>query len=189
MIKWFRNSKSDKPKKQMGPVVKPSKPKTPKSLTPKVKKHFIGPQSPGAYKKRLYIPKKFITAAEGDVMTDEEMQALMQEIPPPEPEAGGLEEEEATPVEGGDPVEMAIRSIPNVVSIKWEASPNSNCEWCKKLALLPAWPSADAFAGAKHALVKPGRDTKHLAHDNCSCKLKVTDAEGKVYTVDSAGQF
>lgn len=201
MIRWFRNAApGDKPKKQVAPVSVPSKPRKPKSLSPKIKEVYHGPKSPGAYKKRLYIPKKFITAAD-EAMSPEEMEALMAPIPGESPfgaeiEAPEEEEQEQpeavapTPatIQTSDPVTLAISSIPGATRITWVTPNPRACHHC--LALNNhTWSSASAFAADKPLMVRKHEslDNLHLAHNGCSCYLKVDTATGERYKVDSMG--
>lgn len=63
-IRWFRNAAGQKL------IKKPKAPKAIKPPTPHAPKKFTGPKSPLGYKKKLYIPKKFIMAGFGQPPMD-----------------------------------------------------------------------------------------------------------------------
>lgn len=189
-IKWFREAAGSKPAPQTPKVKTPKKPKVPKGISPKKFTPFKGPKSPESYKKRLYIPQKFVMAADetATLPTDEEMAALVpQGVPdiPAEEEAEGPESEWITPAL--DPVTTALKTLPNIESIVYEANPNC-CEWCSALNGR-TWHSAQEFEAEKSNIVKPGGDLKHLAHPNCVCRLKVQLRDGTRYSVDTMGNI
>jgi hypothetical protein len=194
MINWFRNASSfDKPKKQVTPGATPVKPAKPKSVSPKKPKQvFVGPKSPGAYKKKLYIPKKFVMAAEEPMMTDEEMAAQlagMEQAAPSFDEPEEEFEEEVAPEpqpSSADPVASGLGTILGIVRITYRANPHC-CSWCEALNGR-TWASVAAFTADKENIVKPHADHNHLAHPHCSCTLRVETNTGATYVVDSAGQ-
>lgn len=198
MIKWFRNAGKDEPKVEISPVKIPSMPKSPKSLRPKKPKtQFRGPKSPSGYKRRLYIPKRFIVAQEGAAVAPapselDETLDLLKELRndyPAEGEEGGEGEEDSVGIEVSDPVEAAIRSLESegITNIAFEAAPHC-CEWCTSLNGR-TWSSADSFAADKHSLVKHHTlDTDHLAHPNCLCHV-VVRTQSNTYKIDSTGSF
>ena len=192
-INWFRNADFDAPKNTTPSVVKPSMPKPPKSIKPKKPKQvFHGPKNPGAYKRKLYVPHKFVQAAPAGMMTDEEMQALM----PPlsiEPEVEPVEEIEEelvpsplTPTNYSDPVTNGIATIPNIAKITWISANERGCDWCRALNGR-TWYSVEDFSQDKNNIIKPGVDNIHLAHPHCTCTVKVETTDGQVFHVDSAG--
>jgi len=185
-IKWFRNADFDF-KPQAPKAKSPKVPKTPSSPKPtKPKKTFKGPKSPGAYKRKLYIPQKFIVAADDTAVLDEDEMATMTQ------ELGGLTEAEDMAEEmeegsesGPDPVSTAIRTLKGVRRITYMANPDC-CPWCSALNGR-TWGSVDEFDADKHNIVKPGTDTKHLAHPNCTCKVRVELDNGESYSVYPIG--
>jgi hypothetical protein len=194
MINWFRNAGSfDKPKKQVTPGATPVKPVKPKNVSPKKPKQvFKGPKTPGAYKKKLYIPKKFVMAAEEPMMSDEEMAAQlagMEQAAPEIPEEEFEEEEvapEAPQPTSADPVASGLGTIPGIVRITYRANPHC-CAWCNALNGR-TWTTVAAFTADKENIVKPHADHNHLAHPHCSCTLRVETSTGETYVVNSAGQ-
>ncbi len=183
MVKWFRNA-DDRPHPQVSPVKRMEKPRAPKTLAPKTpkKKDFKGPKSPEAYKKRLYVPKKFVMAA--DILSPEELESMLPEpsLVAPDPES----EPEAKPRSRitGDPIVSGLYTIPDIDSIVYRANPHC-CDWCASLNG-DRWFSVEEFEADRSRIVKAG-DDKHLAHPGCTCWLDVETPDGR-YTVNSAGQ-
>ena len=64
-IRWFRRAALPKMIKSPKPARVPRAPTSPKTPAAKKPKKIVGPKSPTGFKKKLYIPKKFIQAAYG----------------------------------------------------------------------------------------------------------------------------
>ena len=198
-INWFRNADYDAPRDPIPSVVKPAQPKPPKSIRPKKPKQtFHGPKNPGAYKRKLYVPHKFVQAAPVGMMTDEEIQALMPPIPVEQPEETEQSEEiendeallepeiESEVGNGTDPVISGLNTIPNIAKITWEYRGEHDCAWCAALDGR-TWYSVQDFYDDKQSLAKPGCQTEFLAHPHCYCRLKVETTDGQTEHVNSAG--
>jgi hypothetical protein len=189
MIRWFRNAaKYDKPKVQVAPVKIPSVPRVPGATSPKKpKKTFKGPTTPWAYKRKLYIPQRFVHAADAPVMTTEELTQLNEQLDAPpidtEPEEEVVEEQEEQA--GGDPIYDALGTMA-IKLITWVTidSPTT-CKWCRALNGR-TWRTREEFQAERQGLVKGG-DDKHLAHPGCSCHLSVELMDGSKQNVGPMG--
>lgn len=158
-IRWFRNSVQDKPVKQLSPVTNPNKPKKTKNINPKVKKKFKGPQSPGAYKRKLYVPMPFIHSHLNTFANAGEGYLGMNYLL-------GLE------ANNGDIVEM-----------DWIPNPKP-CEKCIPTSWIGGghWDSRHDFENDPN---RPKYDDA-IFHDHCSCglRVKVIYDDGATRTVE-----
>lgn len=197
MIHWYRAAA--KVKKQITQVTKPTAPKGPKSIAPKKPKKVFTPKSPQAWKRKLYIPKRFIQAADGipgvDMAELEKNLGLLQNITPDDQgQADDLDVdvEQGTTEPGDDLVVSRLQTIPNIKSIKWVSiNSRKTCGWCRALGDgKHIWSSVSEFAAAKPRLIKPpvnnDKQKRYLAHPGCDCHLEVTTDTG-VETVNSMG--
>lgn len=159
-MKWFREAKDDKAKKQIKPVTTPSKPKAPAKVTPykKPKKVFEGPRSPDGYKRKLYVPKKFIMAGL-DIKADYENDMSEYALRTLAEQAGDLE-----------------------LNIRWVSEVGSTCPDCMELTH-SRWGSVQSFLSGR-PFVRSGCGIYGYSHPGCRCYLRVVVGEDEgFYTI------
>lgn len=172
-MKWFRGAATDIMKPQAPKATQPKNPRGPKVVAPKKpKKQFTGPKSPDAYKRKLYVPKKFIQAGI-------ELFAGNSD--------GSLE---------------ALRTLANmgiVTSIEWKSRSSDPCPKCDT-AYWPSggrWSGGDVvskfLSDYRSGLdLDPGLSdqiSSTIFHKNCNCYIRVTVAGSGVYDLYPGGSY
>jgi hypothetical protein len=155
-MNWLRIAK---PKREVKKVSIPQKPKAPaKESPPKPapKKYFTGPKDPMGYKRKLYIPRKFIVAgldikASGE---DDYSEFALRFI---EDQAGGL--------------------VP--ITVKWVSEVGTECPKCSTLSG-QTWHNVSSFLSGRE-FHGSGCGIYGYSHPTCKCHLliEVNDGEGR----------